>query len=53
MGGKIRADGQQVPSLGDLGQASPTLSLKIFLGKMEMPMPVSQSYTCLVHRKAH
>ena len=43
----------QASSLCDLGQASPTLSLKIFLGKLEIIMPVTQGYVGLVHRKAH
>lgn len=42
--------GQQAPSLCDLRQASPILSLKIFLGKVEILMPLTQS---LVHRKVH
>ena len=37
----------QASSLCDLGQASPTLSLKIFLGKLEIIMPVTQGYVGL------
>lgn len=41
----------QTPSSWDLGQASPTLSLKIFLGKMKIIMPIIQGHGDLVHRR--
>ena len=42
--------GQQAPLLCDLRQASPILSPKIFLGKVEILMSLTQS---LIRRKVH
>lgn len=41
------------PSSCDLGQVSPTPSSKIFLSKMKMIMPITQSHACLAHRNSY
>lgn len=51
-GDEIRVGADRVQSC-DLGQALPMPSPKIFLSKMKMIMPVTQSCTCLAHRNSY